>query len=149
MNVILKQDVQNLGYANDIVTVKDGYARNYLVPQGLAIVADERSRKIHAEILKQRAFKEQKIRTEASSLLTKLEKVTLTIGAKAASTGKIYGSVNAIQIAEALKEQYNFDIDRKRIRLDGEAIKEIGSYEAIVNLHKDVKATIKFEVVAE
>jgi large subunit ribosomal protein L9 len=149
MDVILKQDVQNLGYADDIVTVKDGFARNFLVPQGLAIVADERSRKMHAETLKQRAFKEQKKRNEAESLLSRLEKVSLTIGAKAAATGKIYGSVNAIQIAEALKEQYDFEIDRKRIRIDGEAIKEIGSYEATVNLHKDVKAVIKFEVIAE
>jgi large subunit ribosomal protein L9 len=149
MNVILKQDIHNLGYANDVVTVKDGYARNYLIPQGLAVVADKVNRKVHAENMKQKSFKEQKIRNESESLASKLDKVTLTIGAKAASTGKIFGSVNAIQIAEALKEQFNYEIDRKRIKLDGDSIKELGSYEAVVNLHKDVKATIRFEVVAE
>jgi len=149
MDVILKQDIQNLGYANDIVTVKDGYARNYLIPQGLAIVADKTTRKIHAENLKQKAYKENKVRNEAEAMAAKLEKVTLTIGAKAASTGKIFGSVNAIQIAEALKEQFDYEVDRKRIKLDGDSIKELGSYEAVVNLHKDVKATIRFEVVAE
>lgn len=149
MDVILKQDIHNLGYANDIVTVKDGYARNYLIPQGLAIVADKTSRKVHAENLKQKAYKENKVRNEAEAMAAKLEKVTLTIGAKAASTGKIFGSVNAIQIAEALKEQFDYEVDRKRIKLDGDSIKELGSYEAVVNLHKDVKATIRFEVVAE
>ena len=149
MDVILKQDIQNLGYANDIVTVKNGYARNYLIPQGLAIVADKTSRKVHAENLKQKAYKESKLRNEAEALATKLEKVSLTIGAKAATTGKIFGSVNAIQIADALKEQFNYEVDRKRIKLDGDSIKELGSYEAVVNLHKEVKATVKFEVVAE
>ncbi|HHN48174.1 MAG TPA: 50S ribosomal protein L9 [Bacteroidales bacterium] len=149
MDIILKQDIQNLGYANDIVTVKDGYARNYLVPKGLAIIADKTSRKVHAENMKQKAFKESKVRTEAEALAAKLEKVLLTIGAKAATTGKIFGSVNAIQIAEALKEQFNYEVDRKRIKLDGESIKELGQYEALVNLHKEIKATIKFEVVAE
>jgi large subunit ribosomal protein L9 len=149
MDIILKQDIQNLGYANDIVTVKDGYARNYLVPKGLAIIADKTSRKVHAENMKQKSFKESKVRTEAEALAAKLEKVSLTIGAKAATTGKIFGSVNAIQIAEALKEQFDYEVDRKRIKLDGDSIKELGQYEALVNLHKEVKATIKFEVVAE
>jgi large subunit ribosomal protein L9 len=149
MDIILKQDIQNLGYANDIVTVKDGYARNYLVPKGLAIIADKTSRKVHAENMKQKSFKESKVRTEAEALAAKLEKVSLTIGAKAATTGKIFGSVNAIQIAEALKEQFEYEVDRKRIKLDGDSIKELGQYEALVNLHKEVKATIKFEVVAE
>jgi large subunit ribosomal protein L9 len=149
MDVILKEDVKNLGYTNDIVSVKDGYARNYLIPNGLAIIANKTSRKVHAENQKQKAFKEQRFSTEAEALVTKLEKVSLTIGAKAATTGKIFGSVNAIQIAEALKEQFDYEIDRKQIMLDGESIKELGSYEAIVKLHKDIKATIKFEVVAE
>lgn len=149
MDIILKQDIQNLGYANDIVTVKDGYARNYLIPKGLAIIANKTSRKVHAENMKQTAYKESKVRNEAEALAAKLEKVSLTIGAKAATTGKIFGSVNAIQIADALKEQFDYDLDRKKIKLDGESIKELGNYEAIVNLHKDVKATIRFEVVAE
>ncbi|MGB4205380.1 MAG: 50S ribosomal protein L9 [Bacteroidales bacterium] len=149
MEVILKQDIHNLGFTNDIVTVKDGYARNYLIPMGLAIVADEKNKKINAENLKQKSFKEIKIRSEAEAFAAKLRDITLTIGAKAASTGKIFGSVNAIQIAEALREQFNFDVDRKRIKLDGDSIKELGNYEAEVILHKEVKATIKFEVVAE
>lgn len=149
MDVILKQDIQNLGYANDIVTVKDGYGRNYLIPNGLAITANKTTRKVHEETLKQKAYKENKARNEAEALASKLDKVALTIGAKAATTGKIFGSVNAIQIADALKEQFDYDIDRKRIKLDTESVKELGSYEAIINLHKEVKATIKFEVVAE
>lgn len=149
MDVILKQDIQNLGYANDIVSVKDGYARNFLIPQGMAIIANETNRKVNAENQKQKTHKETKARNEAEALAEKLDKVTLTIGAKAATTGKIFGSVNAIQIAEALKEQFNYELDRKRIKLDVDSIKELGNYEATINLHKDVKATIKFEVVAE
>lgn len=149
MDVILKQDIQNLGYANDIVTVKDGYARNFLIPQGLAIIANSTNRKVNAENLKQKTHKESKARNEAEALAAKLDKVSLSIGAKAATTGKIFGSVNALQIAEALKEQFDYDVDRKRIKLDVESIKELGSYEAIINLHKEVKATVKFEVVAE
>lgn len=149
MEVILKKDIHNLGYANDIVSVKDGYAQNYLIPQGMAIVADKTNRKVHAEVMKQKAFKQEKARFEALSQAQKLENTNLRIGAKAAETGKIYGSVNAIQIAEALKEQYNIEIDRKKIFLDGESIKEIGSYEATINLHKDAKVIIKFEVFAE
>lgn len=149
MEVILKQDILNVGYANDVVTVKNGYARNYLIPQGLAMVANATNRKVNAENQKQKSFKEIKIRSEAEAFASKLNKLTLTIGAKAATTGKIFGSVNTIQIAEALREQFNFEVDRKRIKLDGDSIKELGSYEAILSLHKDVKATIKFDVVAE
>ncbi len=149
MDVILKKDINNLGYANDIVTVKDGYAQNYLIPQGLAIVADKTNRKVHTEIMRQKAFKQEKARFEALSVAQKLESVSLRIGAKAAETGKIYGSVNAIQIAEALKEQYKIEVDRKKIILDGDSIKEVGTYEATINLHKDAKVNIRFEVFAE
>lgn len=149
MEVILKQDVANLGYKDDIVKVKEGYARNYLIPQGFAIYANETNKKIHAETLKQRSFKLEKIKKEAETLAKALENVTVKIGAKAGSTGKIYGSVNSIQIAEALKEQYNYDIDRKKIIIDGDSVKEIGTYKAKINLHKEIKAEISFEVFAE
>jgi large subunit ribosomal protein L9 len=149
MEIILKKDIANLGYAHDVVTVKDGYGRNYLIPQGYAILATESNKKMNAESLRQKSYKEQKSRTEAEKLLKSLENITVKIGAKAGSTGKIYGSVNAIQIAEAIKEQFNYDIDRKKIHLDGESIKELGAYKATIKLHKEVHATINFEVVAE
>jgi large subunit ribosomal protein L9 len=149
MDVILKQDIENLGHKNDIVNVKPGYARNYLIPQGMAIAATETNRKVLAEIKKQRAFKEEKILEEAQTLAKALENTNLKIGAKAGTSGKIFGSVNAIQISSALKEQSNFDIDRKMIHVDGESIKELGSYKATIKLHKDVEVEIGFEVVEE
>jgi large subunit ribosomal protein L9 len=149
MEIILKKDVTDLGYAHDVVTVKDGFGRNYLIPQGFAILATESNKKMNTETLKQKSYKEQKTRTEAEKLLKSLENITVKIGAKAGATGKIYGSVNAIQIAEAIKEQFNYDIDRKKIHLDGESIKELGSYKATIRLHKEVQASINFEVVSE
>ena len=149
MEIILKKDVTTLGYAHDVVTVKDGYARNYLIPQGHAVMATEPNRKINAENLRQKSFKAQKTRKEADIVAKSLENVTVKIGAKAAETGKIYGSVNAIQIADALRDQFKIDIDRKKIHLDGESIKETGSYTASIRLHKDLQVTINFEVVAE
>lgn len=149
MEVILKQDVPNLGYSNDVVKVKAGYARNYLIPKGLAIVATEISRKVLDENIRQKTFKDQKIKKEAEILAKALSGITVKIGAKAAESGKIYGSVNNIQIAEALKSQYNYEIERKRIIVDGEHIKELGTYNAEIRLHKDVKVMISFEVFAE
>jgi len=149
MEIILKKDVSNLGYTNDIVTVKSGYARNYLIPKGLAIVANEKNKKILAENLKQKAFKEEKIRTEASDRAKLLDGLELKIGAKAASTGKIFGSVNDIQLADAIKEQHNYDVDRKTIKINADAVKEIGTYKATITLYKDIKAEISFEVIAE
>lgn len=149
MEVILKQDVPNLGYANELVSVKPGFARNYLIPQGMAILATSTNKKILAENQKQQTHKAEKIQTEASDLGKKLENLVVKIGAKAAETGKIFGSVNAIQIAQALKEQHNFEIDRKKIHLDHEHVKEVGTYTAKINLHKDVSVEITFEVVAE
>jgi len=148
MQVILKQDVPNLGHTNDIVKVKSGYARNYLVPQGLAIIATDSAKKMHKENLRQRAHKEEKIREEAQEFARKMEGLKLTIGAKTSSTGKIFGSVNTIQIAEAL-ENKGFKIDRKNILLKGDAIKEIGSYTAKVKLHREVSVDIEFEIVSE
>ena len=149
MEVILKQDIPNLGYKDDIVKVKNGYGRNYLIPQGMAILATETSRKVLAENKRQKAFKEEKIKSEAETRAKALDKVQLKIGAKAGTSGKIFGSVNALQISQALKEQYNYDIDRKMIHVDGESIKELGNYKATVRLHKEVSVEIEFEVVPE
>ena len=148
MEIILLQDVQKLGQKDDIVTVKNGYATNFLIPQGYAIAATPCSKKMHAENLKQRAHKEEKIKAEALALAEKMEGLKLTIGAKTSSSGKIYGSVNTIQIAEALKEQ-GFDIDRRAITIVDDQIKEVGSFKANVKLHRDVKVDIDFDVVAE
>ncbi|MFH1295883.1 MAG: 50S ribosomal protein L9 [Bacteroidota bacterium] len=149
MEVILKHDVPNLGYANEKVTVKPGYARNYLIPKGMAILATETNKKILAENLKQQSFKADKVQNEAEELAKKLENLVVKIGAKAGESGKIFGSVNAIQIAQALKEQHHLDIDRKKIHLDQEHVKELGTYQAKINLHKEVGVEISFEVFAE
>jgi large subunit ribosomal protein L9 len=149
MEIILKQDIQGLGYTNDIVKVKAGYARNYLIPKGMAIAATKVNRKILAENLKQKSFKEERIIKEAETLAKALEGITVKIGAKAAESGKIFGSVNNIQIADAIKEQFNYDIDRKKIVVDGEHIKELGTYTADIHLHKEVRAKINFEVFAD
>jgi len=148
MNIILKQDIPNLGHKDDIVSVKDGYARNYLIPKGYAVNATREARKVHEEILRQRSHKEQQMKEEARKLAGELEKVSLTIGAKTSTKGKIFGSVNTIQIAEALSEQ-GFDIDRKNISLKEDLIKEIGSYTATVKLHREVLVDIPFEIVSE
>lgn len=149
MEVILKQDVPNLGYANDKLNVKAGYARNYLIPKGFAVVATDANKKILAENIKQRAFKEEKIFKSAEELAKALANITVKIGAKAAESGKIFGSVNALQVAQALKDQFNFDVDRRKIHVDHEHIKELGTYSAKVTLHKDIHVDIKFEVFAE
>ncbi len=149
MKIILKQDIAKLGFVNDIINVKNGYARNYLIPQGYAIQATTQNEKILAEVLKQKAHKAEKIKTEAEELAKALEAVSLTIGAKVGTSGKIFGSVNAMQIADTLKSQADIEIDRKKIIVDSDKIKEAGEYTATVNLHRDVKASIKFEVVAE
>ena len=149
MELILKQDIPNLGFATEIIKVRNGYGRNYLIPKGLAILATESNKKVNAETLKQKSFKEDKVRNEAEALATLLETVTVKIGAKVASTGKLIGSVNALQISEALKEQFNYDVDRKKIHLDGDSVKEVGEYKAKVMLHKGVSIMINFEVFAE
>lgn len=148
MEVILKEDIQNLGHKNDIVTVKNGYGRNYLIPRGLAVIATTSAKKMHEENIKQRAHKEEKIKNEAQEIANKLEKVSLSIGAKTSSTGKIFGSVNTIQIAEALKEK-GFEVERKNISIPEDQIKEVGKYTATVKLHKEVSVDIEFEIVAE
>ena len=147
MQVILKEDVANLGYKDDVITVKDGYGRNYLLPQGKAVIATESAKKMLAENLKQRAHKLEKIKQDAQEIAAKLEGVTLSIGAKTSSTGTIFGSVTNIQIAEAL-EKKGYSVDRKVIIIK-EAVKEVGSYKALLKLHKEVSVEIPFEVVSE
>jgi large subunit ribosomal protein L9 len=148
MEVILKQDVNNLGSKDDIVTVKNGYARNYLIPRGMAANATESAKKVHSENLKQRAHKEAKVKVEAQEMSEKMKGVKLTIGAKTSSKGKIFGSVNTIQIAEALAAQ-GYNIDRKNIYIKEDLIKEIGTYTAKIKFHKEVSVEITFEIVSE
>jgi large subunit ribosomal protein L9 len=147
MELILVEDVAGLGYKNDIVSVKKGYGRNYLIPQGKAVIASESARKVLAENLKQRAHKLAKIKADAEELAAKLAPVALTIATKVSATGTIFGAVGNIQIAEALAK-LGFEIDRKTIVVK-ETVKEVGSYTATVKLHKEVSVEIPFEVVAE
>ncbi|MEA4975912.1 50S ribosomal protein L9 [bioreactor metagenome] len=147
MEIILKEDVINLGYKGDIVKVKDGYGRNYLIPQKKAVLATESAKKMLAEDLKQRAHKLERIKNEAQELADKVKDITLTVGAKTSSTGKIFGAVGPIQIADAF-EKAGFTVDRKVIVLK-EPVKEIGSYKATLKLHKEVTVEVAFDVVAE
>lgn len=149
MDIILTQDVKNLGYKNDIITVKSGYARNYLIPQGFAILATESARKVLAENLRQQAYKLEKIKKDAEGVAAVLEGLTLRIPTKAGETGKIYGSVNNVQIANAIKEAKGIEIDRKQIMLDENTIKEVGKHNVKIRLHKDVMVEIELEVFAE
>ena len=146
MEIILKEDVVNLGYKNDIVTVKSGYGRNYLIPTGKAVIASPAAKKMLAEDLKQRAHKLEKIKKDAEALAEQLKEVSLTIATKVSATGTIFGSVSNIQIAEELAK-LGHNVDRKIIFVKG--VKEVGSYTAIVKLHKEVSVEIPFEVVAE
>ena len=146
MEIILLTDIANLGHKDDIVDVKQGYGRNYLIPQGYAILATPSARKVVAENLRQRAHKKAKLKAEAEAIAAQLAEVKLTIGAKTSSTGKIFGSVNSIMISESLKEK-GFDIDRKKIMLKD--VKEIGTYTALIKLHREVKVDVEFEVVSE
>ncbi len=148
MEIILKQDVNNLGHKDDIVVVKNGYATNYLIPQGFAIMATPSAKKVHAENLRQRAHKEAKLREDATALAAKLEGVEVTIATKVSSTGKVFGSVNNIQVAEALAAK-GFEIDRRNITVAEDKLQEVGVYDATVKCYKDIKATIKVSVVAE
>ncbi|TCK85683.1 50S ribosomal protein L9 [Albibacterium bauzanense] len=147
MEIILKQDIKKLGEKDDIVSVKPGYGRNYLIPQGFAELATSSAKKVLAENIKQAQFKQDKIKQDAEALATKLESVKLSIGAKAGESGKIFGSVNTIQIADALKKQ-GFEVDRRRITFEEEP-KFVGEFIANLNLHKEVKVQVPFEVIAE
>ncbi|MBR7166518.1 MAG: 50S ribosomal protein L9 [Bacteroidaceae bacterium] len=146
MELILKEDVINLGYKDDIVKVKDGYGRNYLIPTGKAVIATPSAKKVLAENLRQRAHKLAKIKAEAEDLAKKLEAVSLTISAKVSETGTIFGSVGAAQVAEELAK-LGYEIDRKIILVD--AVKTVGNYDATVKLHREVAVKVPFTVVAE
>ncbi len=148
MEVILKQDIKGLGYKDDKVTVRNGYGRNFLLPKGMAVLATESVKKMHTEILKQRAFKEDKLRKEAAVNAEKLAGVSIKVGAKAGESGKIFGSVTNIQIADALQKA-GYNVERKNIEITEDNIKALGTYTAKVRLYKDVAATVNFEVVAE
>ncbi|MDR0734049.1 MAG: 50S ribosomal protein L9 [Dysgonamonadaceae bacterium] len=147
MQVILLEDVINLGYKDEVVTVKNGYGRNYLIPTRKAVIASEPARKVLAENLRQRAHKLEKVKIEAQALAAKLDGVSLTIGAKTSSSGTIFGAITNIQIAGELTKK-GFDVDRKLIYIK-EPAKEIGNYKALVKLHKDVSVEIPFEVISE
>jgi len=149
MEIILKQDVPNLGHKDDIVVVRNGYAANYLIPQGMATMATTSAKKVHAENIRQKAHKEAKIRDEAAALAAKLEGLQVKLATKVSSTGKIFGSINNIQVAEALALQ-GFEIDRRNISILGEeSVKEVGIYDAVIKCHREIKANIKIEVVGE
>lgn len=147
MEVILKDDVKHLGYKNDIVEVKPGYGRNYLIPQGLAVLADKTSRKVLAENMRQAAHKIEKIKNDAQDIANNIGDLTLEIPTKVGETGKIFGSVTTNQLADALKAK-GHEVDRKRISFDQD-VKTAGEYTATLNLHKEVKHQIRFNVVAE
>ena len=148
MEVILKKNVDKLGYANEIVNVKPGYGRNFLIPQGYASLATASAKRAHEEMMKQKAHKENKLEIEAQEIAAKLADVTVSIVTKAGENGKIFGSVNTLQLAEALRKE-GFDIDRKSLKIKDESIKEIGTFEAEANLFRGVKQSFKFEVVSE
>ncbi|MGE0020838.1 MAG: 50S ribosomal protein L9 [Draconibacterium sp.] len=148
MEIILKQDVDRLGSKDDVIKVKDGYARNYLIPQKKAIEASVSAKKVLAENIRQRAHKEAKLKNEAQKIADQLVNKKITIGAKTSTLGKIFGSVNTIQLAEAINKK-GFEIDRKQIMLPEDHIKEVGTYTAKIKLHKEVIIEVEFEVVAE
>ena len=148
MEVILKQDVKNLGYKDDVINVKPGYGRNFLIPKGLATMATVSTKKMLTETVKQRAFKEQKVKAAAEKAANALKDLKVTVGAKAGETGKIFGSVTSVQLADAIKK-LGYEIDRKNITMSEEGVKTVGTYTADVRFHKDVVTTVTFEVVQE
>ncbi len=147
MEIILKEDIKGLGYKNDVVTVKPGYGRNYLIPKGSAIMATGSAKKVVAENVKQAAHKAEKIKNDALAIVEKLAGVVVEVRAKVGDSGKIFGAVTSLQLSDVLKEK-GFTIDRKKISFKGD-VKELGDYVASVDLHKEVKQELKFKVVAE
>jgi large subunit ribosomal protein L9 len=148
MELILKQDVENLGFKDDIVTVKNGYGRNFLIPQGQAIMATTSAKKVLAETLKQRAFKEKKIVDEATKLADSIKELEIKIASKVGSGDKLFGSVNNMDIADALQKEGHI-VDKKYINVVGGSVKRLGKYEAVIRLHREVTVDINFEVIAE
>lgn len=149
MKIILKQDVQGLGYQYDVVNVKPGYARNFLIPQGMAITATASAIKVRDEIVKQQAHKMEKVITDANSFAQALDKITVKIAVKATEEGKIFGSVTAANVAEAIQAQFKYEVEKKQIVLPEDRIKELGEYTATVNVYKDIKATVNILVESE
>lgn len=147
MEVILKQDIQGLGYKNDIIKVKPGYGRNFLIPQGLAIVANKSNIKMIEENIRQASHKAEKIKNDAIALADSIGEVVLEIGAKVGDSGKIFGAITTLQISDALKEK-GFEIDRKKISFKGD-VKSVGDFITILDLHKEVKKEVNFKVVSE
>lgn len=148
MEIVLMQDIERLGQKDDIIKVKDGYARNYLIPQKMAVIATPAVKKTLAENQKQRAHKEARLKEEALALAERIKNKSIKVGAKISSSGKIFGSVNTIQLAEVINKK-GFEIDRKQIILPEDSIKEVGSYTAKIKLHREVIIDIEFEVVGE
>jgi large subunit ribosomal protein L9 len=148
MEIILKQDVEKLGFKDELVKVKDGYGRNFLIPRGMAIIANSSNKKVLQENLKQRAKKDAKLKEEAMKIVEALKNEVITVAVKAGEKGKIFGSVNTIMLADSLQKA-GHSVDRKYITIRGEAIKQLGKYDADVRLHREVSASFKFEVVAE
>lgn len=149
MEIILKEDIANLGFKNELLKVKPGYARNFLIPQGKAIAATASNRKVWEENVRQRSHKEEKLRADAEQLATTLKSEKISVGAKVGESGtKIFGSVNNIQLADSILAK-GHQVDKKNIKILGSQIKEVGAYQAEIRLHKDVSVTIDFEVVAE
>lgn len=147
MEVILKQDIQGLGYKNDIVKVKSGYGRNYLIPQGFALIANDSNKRLIAENIRQAAHKAAKLRQDAEALAAKIGDLTLELGTKAGESGKIFGAITALQVADAMKAK-GLDIDRRKVVFKVQP-KELGTYNVTLDLHKEVKHEIKVKVVAE
>ena len=148
MEIILLQDVARLGSKDDVITVKHGFGRNFLIPQKMAVIATESAKKVLAENTKQRAHKEAKLKDLSLSVAERLKTLQLVIGAKTSSTGKIFGSVNTIMLAEAINSK-GFEIDRKQISIAEDSVKEVGNYTAKIKLHKEVIIELGFEVVSE
>ena len=148
MEVILRKDMQPLGFRDDIVNVKPGFGRNFLIPKGIAELATSSAKKVHAENLKQKAVKDTKLKGEASKLGTKLEALAVKVVAKVGESGKIFGSVGNIQVAEALSK-LGFEVDRKALKIIGGNPKEVGSFEAELRLHREVNVKFNFEVAGE
>lgn len=146
MEIILKQDIKNLGYTDDVVKVRNGYGLNYLIPNGMAVIANPVNRKIHTEVVKQRSHKLGKLKGDAEKLASSIEGVTLNIPAKVGEKGKLFGSVTSQNLVDMLKKM-GYTIDKKQITMPEEHIKKTGTYVAVVNVHRDIKANLTFEVI--
>lgn len=147
MELILKQDIKNLGYANDVVKVRNGYGLNYLIPRGLAVIASETNKKVNDEVIRQRAHKISKLKDDAEKVKNEIENVVLTVSAKVGENGKLFGSVTTQQLADILKKM-GHDIDKRQISMPNEHIKTVGTYTAEIALHREVNVPVNFEVVA-